>query len=83
MKLLMEHVERASVLSRAWVHGVRKWTVEKLNDMYSNIAYKFRLIEKNVNQRKHEAITWKSYLKLILESKGLLGPLVYPIKIGV
>ena len=46
MKLLIKHVERSEVLECACYYDERKWTMDKVNRMNSNIAYNFRFIPK-------------------------------------
>ena len=60
MKLYIRHVRRGEVLTCAWEHDVRKWTVEKVHGVYSNIAYNFISPEKIGNNRSYEYITCNS-----------------------
>ena len=43
MKLMMNHVDSEPVLACAWEYDVSNCTVQKIDDMYPKIAYKFRL----------------------------------------
>ena len=59
IKMLMKHVDGAAVLAYAWEHDVRKWTVEKENDMCSKIDYNFIFPAKRGKKRSYETTTCK------------------------